>query len=84
MLRETGVSVIWMRGLKHPAKNNIDAFELHRMLTDRLPAVARQVRDARGPRYFTLSYAANGALRSSGDVRAVSRNPERARRRTRR
>ena len=86
VLRETGVSVVWVRGLKHPAKNNIDAFELHRMLTDRLLAVARHVRDARGPRYFTLSYAANGrpVLRSSGDVRAVSGKPERARRRTRR
>ena len=84
-LRETSVSVIWVRGLKHPAKNNIDAFELHRMLTDRLLAVARHVRDARGPRYFTLSYAANGrpVLRSSGDVRVAGRKPTRRTRRSR-
>ena len=82
VLRATGVSVVWVRGLKHPAKSNIDAFELHRMLTDRLPEVARQVADARGPRYFTLSYAANGraVLRSSGDVRAAGGRSARSRR----
>ena len=49
-----GFSVVWVRGLGIPPKNNLTVFGLHRMLTARLHQVALEVLDATGPRYFAL------------------------------
>lgn len=57
-IRSAGISVVWIRGLERekgkPKKNKISTKEIHRMLTDKLHALEREIANSRTALYFLL------------------------------
>lgn len=53
-LRAAQISVVWIGGLERKRLQNVSVKDLHRMLTDKLDQIGREIADANGPRYFFL------------------------------
>jgi len=57
-IRSAGISVVWIRGLERekgkPKKNKISTRQMHRMLTDKLQKLERNIADSKTALYFLL------------------------------
>jgi hypothetical protein len=64
-IRTAGISVVWVRGLERqkgtaPSRNLITGKDLHRMLTDKLDSIAKEITNSRTALYFLLHMKSGG------------------------